>query len=163
MNPYIGEIKLVSFPFAPKGWALCNGGILNVSQNQALFAILGTTFGGNGTTTFGLPDFRGRTALYTGKSYVLGQAAGEELHTLLLNEIPLHNHSGIGSSNAPNQAPPGGNYWATQALYSGPPVNTPMAPNAVGLAGGSQGHENRSPYLTINYIIALVGIFPSRN
>lgn len=164
MNPYIGEIRIVSFPFAPKGWALCNGSLLPINQNQALFSILGTTFGGDGRVNFGLPDFRGRTAIYTGKGFVLGQAGGEEQHTLLTNEMPAHNHPGIGSSNGPNQAPPGGNYWSTYKLYAMPPINVaPMSNNAVANAGNNQPHENRSPYLTLNFIVALVGIFPTRN
>ena len=163
MNPYLGEIRIVSFNFAPKGWALCNGSLVTISQNQALFSILGTTFGGDGRVNFGLPDFRGRTAIYTGKSFTLGQSGGEDQHTLTTQEMPTHSHPGVGSSNAPNAAPPGNNFWATYKLYSGPPTNSPMSGNAVANAGSSQPHQNLSPYLTLNFIVALQGIFPTRN
>ena len=162
-NQYLGEIRIVSFNFAPKGWALCNGALLPINQNQALFSILGTTFGGDGRVNFGLPDLRGRVPNYTGKGFAIGQKGGEEFHTLTGSEMPTHTHSGVGSSNPPNQALPGNNFWSTLALYAGPPANSPMSPNAVGNTGSSQPHENRSPYLTLNFVIAVSGIFPSRN
>jgi microcystin-dependent protein len=169
MNPYVGEIRMVAFPFAPKGWALCNGQVMPINQNQALFALLGTMYGGNGTTTFQLPDFRGRTSIGTGQqpntpSFNQGQMGGEEMHTLTVNEMAAHNHLAVGSSATNTQGSPKSNYWATgPSQYSTSAINTGMAGNAIANSGGSAGHENRSPYLVINFIIALTGIFPSRN
>lgn len=167
-TPYIGEIRMVSFPFAPRGWAQCNGQAMPINQNQPLFSLLGTTFGGDGRTTFLLPDFRGRTPLepgtQAGNVYNWGQRAGEELHTLVQNELPLHSHVPQASGAGATVGTPSGNFWATGVdQYAASPINTPMAPNAIANAGGGQGHENRSPYLVVNFIIALTGIFPSRN
>jgi len=155
----------MAFNFPPKGWAFCNGQLLPISQNQALFSLLGTTYGGNGVTTFALPDLQGRTPLHTGNGVALGQRSGEESHTLIVSEIPAHTHVPVGSSNTADQASPVGNYWATPGTYTAyaNPANEAMAPQAVGAAGGSQPHPNLSPYLTLNIVIALQGIFPSRN
>lgn len=160
---------MVSFPFAPRGWALCNGQLLSIAQNQALFSILGTTYGGNGVTTFGLPDMRGRVPFHFGSNFVLGQRAGEEGHTLTTTEILPHSHTLQASLASANQGGtvtnnPGGNMLAaaTTAVYT-ETSNTTMAASSVSNAGGSQPHENRQPYLTINFVVALVGIFPSRN
>lgn len=167
-TPYLGEIRMVGFPFAPKGWAQCNGQTMPINQNQALFSLLGTTFGGDGRTTFLLPDFRGRTPLEPGTrgntpTYTYGQREGEELHTLVTAEMPAHNHIPTASSASFTLPSPSGNFWATGSQqYAASPINTPMAPNAIANFGGSQGHENRSPYLVINFIIALSGIFPTR-
>lgn len=164
-TPYIGEIKIIAWNFAPKNWALCNGQLLPINQNQALFSILGTTYGGNGQTTFALPDLRGRTPLHTGNGFVLGQSAGEESHTLNISEIPAHSHAAVGSSNTADQSSPVNNYWAVSGSYTafaGSP-NEAMAPGAVSAAGGSQPHTNMPPYLVLNFVIALQGIFPSRN
>ncbi len=167
-TPYIGEIKIFAFDYAPKGWALCSGQQLPINQNQALYAILGTNYGGNGQTTFGLPDFRGRVPLHWGSpvyggSVPLGQKAGEELHTLTVQEIPQHTHAPLGSNGAPNANTPINNFWA--AANGGYATNAggTMSGNAVAANGGNQGHENRSPYLVLNICIALSGIFPPRN
>ncbi len=114
---YLGEIRIVAFSFAPKGWAQCNGQILPINQNQALFSLLGTAFGGDGRTTFALPDFRGRTGVSSGSQAFAtvryGQPGGEEMHTLVTNEIPAHNHTPVASTQGPNQTSPSGNLWAT--------------------------------------------------
>jgi len=166
---YLGEIRIVSFSFAPKGWALCNGQTMPINQNQALFSLLGTTFGGDGRTTFMLPDFRGRVPLHAGSqqgtpSYTPGQMTGEEQHTLLVTEMPSHSHVPIASSAPNTLQSPVGNFWASGVgQYAPSPINTQMAGNAIAPAGASQPHDNRSPYLVRNFIIALTGIFPSRN
>ena len=167
-TPFIGEIKIFAFDFPPKGWAVCSGQLIQISQNQALFSILGTAYGGDGRTTFGLPDFRGRAPLHFGTpnyggSVALGQKAGEQTHTLTVQEMPAHTHIPVGSNAAPNVATPFGNFWAqASGGYSTKPTG-PMAQNAISMNGGGQGHENRSPYLVLNVCIALVGIFPPRN
>jgi microcystin-dependent protein len=168
---YLGEIRIVSFPFAPKGWALCNGQTMPINQNQALFSLLGTTFGGNGINTFMLPDFRGRAPLHAGSqqgtpAFTPGQMTGEEQHTLLSQEMGMHTHTALASTGGAGSASPSGNSWAsstTPPQYAGSPINALMANNAIAMAGGSQPHENRPPYLVLNFIIALTGIFPSRN
>jgi microcystin-dependent protein len=167
-TPYLGEIRIVGFSFAPKGWAACNGQIMPINQNQALFSLLGTTFGGDGRTTFQLPDFRGRAPIEPGtlgnNAYSYGQKGGEELHTLVTPEIPAHSHIPTASSASFTLPSPSGNFWATGSqMYAASPINTAMAPNAIINNNGGQGHENRSPYLVVNFIIALTGIFPSRN
>ncbi len=163
-TPFIGEIKIVSFNYAPRGWALCNGQLLPIAQNQALFSLLGTMYGGNGQTTFALPDLRGRAPVHVGAGFNQGDRAGEEAHTLITGELPTHTHAVSASSGAPNQGSPTGNAWAT--LNNGYSTGTPNAvlgPSAIGAGGGSQPHENRQPYLVLNFVIALQGIFPSRN
>lgn len=172
-EPFVGQITAVGFGFAPKGWALCNGQILPIAQNQALFSLLGTTFGGNGVTTFALPDLRGRTPIHWGTgpglaSIALGESAGTETVTLITSQLPMHNHIAMASNATADQAVPGGNLWATEsagatAMYSDQSATGTMSPQAVGSAGGNQPHNNMQPYLTINFIIALQGIFPSRN
>lgn len=164
-EPFLGELKIVSFNFAPKGWALCNGQFLPINQNQALFSILGTTYGGNGQTTFALPDLRGRAPCHTGASLDLGQKGGQEFHTITQSEMPMHIHTLMASSTAANNQLPAGNVLALspQQVYTAPANFTPMEPSSVGNIGGSQPHENRQPYLVLNIIIALQGIFPSRN
>jgi microcystin-dependent protein len=167
-EPFLGEIKMLSFSFAPKGWAMCNGQLLPINQNQALFSILGTTYGGNGIQTFALPNLQGRVPMHVGNGFVLGQSGGELSHTLVLAEIPAHTHVPVGSSNPPSVASPAGAYWPTTdgGSYSST-AGTTLAPGpidpAIAPAGGSQPHENRSPFLTLNFCIALSGIFPSRN
>ena len=144
---YLGEIRIVSFNFAPRGWALCNGQLLPINQNQALFSVLGTTYGGDGSPPF-----------------VYGQPGGEEMHTLITNEIPAHNHTPVASTQGANQASPSGNLWPTGPnQYATTPLDTPMAANAIGNNTGGQPHDNRAPYLVLNFIIATTGIFPSRN
>jgi microcystin-dependent protein len=165
-QPFLGEIKLVSFNFAPKGWALCTGQLLPINQNQALFSLLGTTYGGNGQTTFGLPDFRGRAPLHVGDGLIQGQNGGEENHTLINSEMPAHVHVPVGASTQPvNATTPVGNMCGVLAannLYSAA-VNAAMNPQAISNVGGSQPHSNVQPYLCVNFIVALQGIFPSRN
>jgi microcystin-dependent protein len=168
-QPYVGEILLAGFNFAPNGWALCQGQLMPISQNTALFSLLGTNFGGDGKTTFALPDLRGRSAISSGQgpglsNYDLGQTGGEETVTLLVSQIPAHTHTAMGSTNIANLAGAGGNTWATQSLlniYSGS-SDSNMAGGAVAPTGSNLPHDNLSPYLTLNYIIALQGIFPSR-
>jgi microcystin-dependent protein len=167
-EPYLAEIRMTGFQFAPKGWALCNGQILPINQNQALFAILGTTYGGNGQTTFALPDLRGRVPVHMDGGFNLGQQGGEASHTLTANEMPSHTHS-LGISTAvSHQADPSGrvlgNVEAGALNYYAPlDGSATLSPATVGNSGGSQPHENMQPYLTINFIIALQGIFPSQS
>jgi microcystin-dependent protein len=163
-EPFIGEIQVFPFGFAPRGWAQCNGQLLPINQYQALFSLLGTMYGGDGRTTFALPDLRGRVALGVGAGYSQGQQAGEETHTLSISEMPAHAHQASASSAPPSSPNPSGATWANMGAdaYAASP-NAQMAGNAVAPAGGGQPHENRSPYLTLNFCIALVGIFPSRS
>jgi microcystin-dependent protein len=163
-TPFLGEIKIVSFNFPPKGWAFCNGQLLPINQNQALFSILGTTYGGNGQTTFGLPNLQGRMPVHTGDGIVLGELGGETAHTLNISELPAHAHTPAGSVNPPSVGDPTGNLWSTFAgnQYNSQP-NTAMSPACVQATGGSQPHDNMTPYLVLNFVIALQGIFPSQN
>jgi microcystin-dependent protein len=171
-QPFLAAIFLFAATFAPRGYAFCNGQLLSIAQNTALFSLIGTTYGGNGTTNFALPDLRGRVAVHAGQGpglsdYVLGQSAGSENTTLLVTNLPQHNHSLIATSQAGSTSDPTGAYLGnTGALdreynTSGTLVN--MNAGAVGLAGGSQPFNNLQPYLVVNFIIALEGIFPSRN
>jgi microcystin-dependent protein len=164
-EPFLGELRVVSFGFPPKGWASCNGQFLPINENQALFSLLGTMYGGNGQTTFALPDLRSRTAMHVGQGFIQGQRAGEEFHTLSIAEIPAHNHIGTGSSSVGDSAPPANHLLAsTPALiYNALAAPTTLQPGTVSNTGGSQSHENRQPFLVLNVIIALQGIFPSRN
>lgn len=163
-TPFLAEIRIVSFNFAPKGWALCNGQLLPINQNQALFSLLGTMYGGDGRTTFALPDLRGRVPVHVGAGFVQGGRAGEEAHTVISNEMPMHTHLVSASSGTPNQGSPAGNEWAaSNSGYSTVAPNTALNPSAIGSAGGSQPHTNLQPYLVLNFVIALQGIFPSQN
>lgn len=167
-EPYLAEIRMTGFSFAPRGWALCNGQILPINQNQALFSILGTTYGGNGQTTFALPDLRGRVPVHMDAGFNLGQQGGEASHTLIASEMPSHSHS-LGISTAvSHQADPSGRVLGNVEsgalnFYAPADGTATLAPSTVGNAGGSQPHENMQPYLTINFIIALQGIFPSQS
>ena len=163
-EPFIGEIKVISFNFPPQGWAFCNGQLLQINQNQALFSILGTTYGGDGRVTFALPNFQGRMPIHQGQGFTLGQRGGEVAHTLTINELPAHNHPALAAPTA-DAASPSGTVWAPAegALEYEPAPNTMMSPNAIGNVGGSQPHQNEAPYLVLNFIIALQGIFPSQN
>ena len=167
-EPFIAEIRLMSFSFAPRGWAQCNGQLLPINQNQALFSLLGTTFGGNGQTNFGLPDLRGRVPLHFGNSFTLGQRGGEEVHTLTTTEMPTHNHPMQGTFPDIASATTTGNnaFWGQVAdnstLYNTNAANAAMSAGAITNTGGSQPHENRQPFLTLNLCIALQGIFPSQ-
>jgi microcystin-dependent protein len=165
-DPYIGEIRMVGFNFAPQGWAFCDGQLLAISQNTALFSLLGTTYGGNGQTTFALPDLRSRVPMHKGQgpglsSYLLGQNGGVEAVTLTVPQIPLHSHPTPCSSDDPNAGSPVNNVLAavSTSIYS----NTSNASMASTSAGGGQPHTNQQPYLVINFCIALQGIFPSRS
>ena len=162
-TPFVGEIKVVSFDFPPKSWALCNGQLLPINQNQALFSILGTTYGGNGQTNFALPNFQGRAPVHFGNGFNLGQISGEENHTLTNPEMPTHTHLISASSAAPDAGSMANNSWAANSGAYGSNVTTVMNPASIVNQGGSQPHSNMQPYLVLNFIIALQGIFPSRN
>lgn len=162
-TPFLSEIRIFSFNFPPKYWALCNGQLLSLAQNTALFALLGTTYGGNGTTNFALPNLQGRTPLHFGNGFTQGEAGGEAAHTLIQPEMPQHNHPVLASSVSAAAVSPAGNTWANGNVpaYTDP-GGLAMHPAAVGNAGGSQAHDNMPPYLVLNYCIALSGIFPLR-
>jgi microcystin-dependent protein len=169
-EPFLSEIRIMSFVFAPKGWALCDGQLLPINQNQALFSLLGTTFGGDGRVNFALPDLRGRTPIHVGSGHALGERGGEQAHTLSIAELPTHTHTAVGTSVIADLPTPGGNLLATvdvtaltTALYAGPGNLVAMAPATVGNTGGSQAHPNMQPFLILNFCIALQGIFPSPN
>lgn len=171
-NPYLGEIRMVGFNFAPVGWAFCNGQLMSISQNTALFSLLGTTYGGNGTTTFALPDLRGRVPVHFGQgpglsNYAQGQTGGVESLALLANQLPSHNHTVNCSTTGGTQAGPSGGYPAVEStgtsLDYAVSSNNTMNPAMIGNAGSGLPHENRQPFLCVNFIIALQGIFPSRN
>ena len=168
-EPFLSEIRIMSFSFAPKGWALCNGQLLPINQNQALFSLLGTTYGGDGRVNFALPDLRGRSQLHVGGGHTLGERGGEENHTLSLAELPTHTHA-LMASNSTGDAPVPfsngqGNVLASNpsALYRPAANLTPMEASSVTGVGGSQPHLNEQPFLTLNFCIALQGIFPSQN
>ena len=164
-EPFLSEIRLMSFGFAPQGWALCNGQLLPINQNQALFSLLGTTFGGDGRVNFALPDLRGRTPVHVGAAHTLGERGGEQAHTLSISELPTHVHVARASSA------PGDTVVPTNALlgsplnlsYADPSSLVSLAPATVASAGGSQAHLNMQPFLTLSFCIALQGIFPSPN
>ncbi|HEY1255915.1 MAG TPA: tail fiber protein [Terracidiphilus sp.] len=177
-EPFLGEIRMTGFNFAPTGWALCNGQTLSISANAALFSLLGTTYGGNGVSTFNLPDLQGRVPIHWGNGagltpYVIGESAGTENVTLLYNNMPLHNHLINVNNAAGNSADPSNKILAETANDARPPVLTQtytsnaftstLAPTAVSNAGGNVPHTNLQPFLTVNFIIALAGIFPSRS
>jgi len=164
-EPYLAEVRIVSFNFPPKGWAMCNGQLMPINQNQALFSILGTTYGGDGRTTFALPDLRCRVPLHAGAGVDLGQSAGEATHTLATTEMPAHNHLAGATSAAVDSAPAAGNLLgrSVNPVYAALSSPTALSPLSVANAGGSQPHENMQPYLVLTFIIALQGIFPSRN
>jgi microcystin-dependent protein len=165
-EPFLSEIRIMSFVFAPRGWALCNGQMMPINQNQALFSLLGTTFGGDGRVTFGLPDLRGRTPIHVGGSHALGQRGGEQAHTLSIAELPAHTHVLNATSSDATQPIPTGNLLARQAPanpYIGAASLSPMDSGSVGSVGGSQAHPNMQPFLTLSFCIALQGIFPSQN
>ncbi len=162
-TPFLGEIKIFTFNFAPRGWALCNGQILPINQNQALFSLLGTTYGGNGQTTFALPNLQGRMPVHVGGGIPLGQSGGAETETLLPAQMPGHSHAVKCSSNAGSATDPSNAYWAvTPGSAYGAAPNAAMAPQAIAATGGGQPHNNMPPYLALNFCIALQGIFPAR-
>lgn len=163
-EPFLSEIRLFSFNFAPKGWALCNGQLLPINQNQALFSLLGTTYGGNGQTNFALPNLQGRVPIHFGGSHTLGETGGEQNHTLTQAELPPHTHVARASPANADSPVPGNNLLASaNNLYTSPLNLTALLPASVSSAGGSQAHLNMQPFLTLNFCIALQGIFPSRS
>jgi len=162
-TPFLSEIKITSFNFAPKGWALCNGQIMPINQNQALFSLLGTTYGGDGMRTFALPNLQGCTPIHMGNSYVLGQQSGEQNHTLTISELPTHTHTWGATNTAANQPSPTGNLLGGAQEYNATATNlVGMYPGVLSTVGGSQPHLNMQPFLTLNFCIALQGIFPSQ-
>jgi microcystin-dependent protein len=164
-EPFLSEIRIMSFVFAPKGWALCDAQLLPINQNQPLFSLLGTTFGGDGRVNFGLPDLRSRTPIHVGGGHVLGERGGEQAHTLSISEIPTHTHTLNGTNTDGTQSIPPGNLLARSAtqLYAKPNNLAAMNAASVGNTGGSQAHLNMMPFLTLSFCIALQGIFPSPN
>lgn len=164
-SPFLGEIKIAAWGYPARGWALCNGQLLPISQNQNLFALLGKKYGGDGQTTFGLPDFRGRAPVHVGNGMALGQAGGEEFHTLTPAELPAHTHT-VNASSAPGTVnTPDKNVLANSNVspYRTDNIDTNLAPASVETKGASQPHENRQPYLVLNFMIALQGANPPRN
>jgi microcystin-dependent protein len=168
-EPFLAEIRLMSFNFAPRGWAMCNGQLLSINQNQALFSLLGTTYGGDGQVNFGLPDLRGRSPLHFDNGTSLGERAGESAHTLSLNEVPAHTHaisatSEVANTHLPGAALPAGKPRGGINRYAAAGTgNTALHPGSITPSGGNQPHDNLQPYLTLNFVIALQGIFPSYN
>ncbi len=167
-NPFMAEIRIMSFGFAPRGWALCNGQTLPINQNQALFSLLGTTYGGNGTTNFQLPNLQSRVPIHQGAGFSLGQVGGEVAHTLSQSEMPAHNHfvAASNDSNVNNTTSAPNNFYGkpaddSQLYFTGVPDSAMAA--TLSNTGGSQPHENRQPYLGLTFCIALQGIFPSQN
>ncbi|HEU4414229.1 MAG TPA: tail fiber protein [Candidatus Angelobacter sp.] len=165
-TPFLSEIRVVSFNFAPKGWAFCNGQLLLINQNQALFSLLGTTYGGDGRVNFALPNLQGRAPVHMGGGIVLGETGGETAHTLNISELPAHNHVPVGSpTNPATFSSAAGHLWGFNSAspqFAPNPDNTAMNPACILATGGSQPHDNMSPYLVLNFIIALQGIFPSQ-
>lgn len=163
-EPFLSEIRIMSFVFPPKGWALCDGQLLPINQNQGLFSLLGTTFGGDGRVNFGLPDLRGRVPIHVGSGHTLGERGGEQAHTLSIGELPQHTHVLYGSTQSGNVFVPQSNVLAgsPNPTYSTTiSALAAMSPQTVGNTGGSQAHLNMQPFLTLSFCIALQGIFPS--
>jgi microcystin-dependent protein len=164
-EPFLSEIRIMSFGFPPKGWALCDGQLLPINQNQALFSLLGTTYGGDGRVNFGLPNLQGRAPIHMGAGHTLGERGGEQGHTLSISELPTHVHTLNGTSNTGVSAIAAGNLCATSPsqLYQAPDNNlAAMNPASIANVGGSQAHLNMQPFLVLNFSIALQGIFPSQ-
>ena len=163
-EPFLSEIRIMSFVFPPKGWALCDGQLLPINQNQALFSLLGTTFGGNGQTNFALPDLRARAPIHVGSGHTLGERGGEQAHTVSIAELPTHTHVLNGTSNTAVNTPANTTVLAKsapQAAYGAPASLVAMDTRSIGNTGGSQAHLNMQPFLTLSFCIALQGIFPS--
>lgn len=164
-EPFLSEIRIMSFVFAPRGWALCNGQLLPINQNQGLFSLLGTTFGGDGRVNFALPDLRGRTPIHVGSGHTLGERGGEQAHTLSIAEIPTHTHVANASLSVQNGIEPSNTKVLANAdptrLYVGSGGLAAMAAGTLGNVGGSQAHLNMQPFLTLSFCVALQGIFPS--
>jgi microcystin-dependent protein len=163
-EPFMGEIRLMSFVYPPQGWALCNGQFLPINQNQPLFSLLGTMFGGNGQTTFALPDLRGRTPIHAGPGYTVGQQGGEQAHTVSIAELPTHQHAFRASqANANIPTPGSAMFGSSNNMYAAATNLTTVNPQTIINVGGSQAHLNMQPFLTLSFCIALQGIFPSPN
>ncbi len=165
-QPYIGEIRMFAGNFAPAGWMLCSGQVLAISENETLFNLIGTTYGGDGQSTFALPDLQSRVPIHFGNGFILAETGGAEEITLTVQQIPVHSHPLLGSTNNSSSTDPTGNVGARVTVAAVFPYGTdaplqPLSPVAVSSAGGSQPHTNLQPYLTINFIISLFGIFPS--
>jgi microcystin-dependent protein len=162
-TPFLSEIKIVSFGFAPKGWALCNGQLLPINQNQALFSLLGTTYGGDGRVNFGLPNLQGLTPMHTGSGHTLGERGGEQAHTLSISEIPTHVHTAQGTTATTGPVEVAqNNVFGPANMYGSARSLTSLLPSTLGVIGGSQAHLNMQPFLTLCCVIALQGIFPSQ-
>ena len=167
-DPYIGEIRLFAGNFAPLGWASCDGQLVSIAQNDALFNLIGTTYGGDGQSTFALPDFRGRVPIHVGTGFTQGQSGGSEMVNLTTDNLPAHTHAArcVTGVNTGNVATPGGHVWAAQSVvgvYANVDPTSQMAGNAMSFAGGSQPHDNMIPYLAVRFIIALEGNYPPQN
>ena len=163
-QPYVGEIRIFAGNFAPAGWMFCDGALLPISENETLFQLIGTTYGGDGQTTFALPDLRGRLPIHQGNSFILAETGGAEEITLTVQQIPAHTHSLVGSMSPGTVSSAEGSVLARSTsvdLYFNGPANTNLHALAAGAVGGSQPHSNYMPYLTVNFIISLFGIFPS--
>lgn len=163
-EPFLSEIRIMSFVFAPKAWALCNGQLMPINQNQALFSLLGTTYGGDGRVNFALPDLRARTPIHMGQEHTLGERGGESAHTVTSSELPLHVHTAQGSSNNGTVQDATGNLLGVvpSRIYTDPANLTTLSPSTITSVGGSQAHVNMQPYLVLSFCIALQGIFPSQ-
>ena len=162
-EPFLAELRIMSFNFPPKGWALCNGQLLPINQNQALFSILGTTYGGNGQTTFALPNLRGRVPMHMGNGHTEGEAAGSPSVTVNISQMPAHTHFVQASTTNGDVNAPAAHLLAASPIYAGPSNFQSLNPQTITNVGGGQPHENRQPYLCLNFCIALQGIYPSRN
>lgn len=166
-EPFLSEIRIMSFVFAPKGWALCNGQLLPINQNQGLFSLLGTTFGGDGRVNFALPDLRGRVPIHVGGGHTLGERGGEQAHALSISELPTHAHMASASGSPASTNTPSASLVLAQSTGDnawGPASNlVAMSPGTLLAIGGSQAHLNMQPFLTLSFCIALQGIFPSPN
>jgi len=163
-EPFLSEIRIMSFGYAPRGWAMCNGQLLPINQNQALFSLLGTTFGGDGRVNFALPDLRARTPIHVGSGHTLGERGGEQAHTLAIAELPTHTHVFSASQGNANIPTPGNAMFGTSNnMYVAPTNLTSINPQTITSVGGSQAHLNMQPFLTLTFCIALQGIFPSPN
>jgi microcystin-dependent protein len=165
-EPFVGEIRMFAGNFAPVGWALCQGQVMPISENETLFNLIGTTYGGDGQLTFALPNLQSRIPMHIGQSLGLGQAAGEEQVTLTTEQMPAHSHALIATSASGTQSSPKGNTLAasaTVALYNGNPPSTALAAPAVQNTGGGQPHENMQPFLVVNFIISLFGVYPTQS
>ena len=173
VEPYIGQISMVAFSWPPRNWATCDGQLMSIAQNTALFSLIGTTYGGDGRTTFALPDLRGRVPIHQGQGpgltpRTMGEKSGSENVTLLMSEMPMHNHLAAANSTTAGSQSPANAFWAKESegvtlIYGATSDGSTMNPQAIGLAGGNQPHNNMQPFLVINFVICLYGVFPSRN